>query len=236
MRAVAHFVFGIYWMVVFAICALTAWVLVAVLPGVQLRRRIARTGASAIFVLTGMGIRRISIDLLPNDSCVVVANHASYLDGIIMTAALPARFAFVIKSEMASVPMAGYFLRRIGSHFVDRHDHKRSALDARQILKSAHASVSLGFFPEGTFTKEPGLKAFRPGAFRIAARAGLPVVPTIIQGSRNILPDGAVLPRPGRLSVTLTPSVTGTDAERLRTEAREAIALVLQEPDLSNGR
>lgn len=233
MRAVAHFIFGIYWMLVFALCSLTAWVLVAVVPGVRLRRQIARIGASTIFVLTGMGIRRHNLDLLPVDSCVVVANHASYLDGIIMTAALPARFAFVIKSEMATVPLAGYFLRRIGSHFVDRNDQRRSALAARQILKSAHASVSLGFFPEGTFSKEPGLKAFRPGAFRIAARAGLPVVPTIIQGSRHILPDGAVLPRPGRLSVTLTPPVTGTGADQLSADARAAIAQVLPEPDLA---
>lgn len=234
MRQILEFLFACYWLLVFAVCSAIALALVTVVPGLTARRWIAKLGATAIFTLTGMHVVLRGRDNLPEDSCVVVANHASYLDGIIMTAALPARFAFVIKHEMQTLPLAGFFLRRIGSHFVDRSNKNKSASDARQILKSAKAHVSLGIFPEGTFHREPGLRAFRPGAFRIAQRAGLAVVPAIISGSRQILPDGNFLPRPGRLSVEFCPPVAGDTAQLLSAAARNAILDRLEEPDLED--
>ncbi len=172
-------------------------------------------------------------ELLPETTAIVVANHASYLDGILMTAALPSRFAFVIKKEVTTVPVLHFLLRRIGSHFVDRTDVKQGALDARQILRSANANVSLGFFPEGTFRLEPGLGHFKPGAFRIAARSGLPVVPAVIQGSRQILPDKRLLPWPGKITVTLTDPIHSSDARQLNDQTRRQILAELDEPDLT---
>lgn len=233
MLRIFHLVFAFYWVLIFALCSAIALLLVAIVPGLKLRRLIAKIGAAAIFVLTGMGIKLRGLEHLPEESCVVVANHASYLDGVIMTAALPARFAFVIKHDMQSVPLAGFFLRRIGSHFVDRTSKNKSASDARQILKSAKANVSLGIFPEGTFQREPGLQPFRPGAFRIAARAGLAVIPAVIRGSRAILPDGAFLPKPGSLVVELCPAVVSDDPDTLAMGARAAILEHLDEPDLT---
>lgn len=225
-------VFGVYWFLSFSVVSVSALALIAIVPGVTTRRRIAHYGARLIFWLTAMPAKLDGAELLPDETAVVVANHASYLDGIIMTAALPPRFAFVIKKEMTEIPLAHFFLRRIGSHFVERGNARKGALDARQILRSAKARVSLGFFPEGTFRREPGLGPFRPGAFRIAAHSGLPVVPAIIRGSRDILPDGRLLPRPGRLSVTLTEPIRSLPADELLSAARRQILKNLDEPDL----
>ena len=93
----------------------------------------------------------------PPGQCVVVANHASYLDGVVMAAALPPRFGFVIKREMNDVPVAGLLLRRIGSEFVDRFNRHKGGTDARRVLRTAASGHSLVFFPEGTFTPEVGL-------------------------------------------------------------------------------
>ncbi|MEO0996929.1 MAG: lysophospholipid acyltransferase family protein [Pseudomonadota bacterium] len=224
--------FGIYWLACFGVFALLGVALVAVTPGQPNRRRIARACARTVFWLTGMPPRFENADALPTSSCVVVANHASYLDGIIMMATLPARFAFVIKKEITAIPLVHFLLRRIGSHFVTRTNPHAGAADALQILRSTAGSDSLGFFPEGTFKRQPGLNPFKPGAFRIAARAGWPVVPVVIHGSRQILPDGRVLPAPGQITVTLTDPVTAAEPEALMRLARRQILDILPEPDL----
>jgi 1-acyl-sn-glycerol-3-phosphate acyltransferase len=170
---------------------------------------------------------------------VVVANHASYLDGVVMTAALPPRFGFVIKREMNAVPIAGLLLRRIGSEFVERFDRHKGATDTRRVLRTAASGHSLVFFPEGTFTSEVGLGKFHTGAFAIAARAACPVVPAVILGTRRNMPATRILPRPGRIEVRygapLVPTVSSADGDpalRLRDASRAAILAQLGEPDL----
>ena len=131
----------------------------------------ARAAARLIFACTGMPLSVTTIGRLPDGACVIVANHASFLDGVILTGALPPRFGFVIKNEMRSTPIAGLLLRRLGSEFVDRSDKHKSASDARRIMRKTHAGEALIFFPEGTFRTAPGLGKFHNGAIATAARA-----------------------------------------------------------------
>src|SRR5687767_3762064 len=196
-----RFIYGIYAAVLFLAVALTALLALLVLPTLRLRRAAARIAARVFFLLAGMPLRVRGSENLPPGQCVVVANHASYLDGVVMTAALPPRFGFVIKREMNGVPAAGLLLRRIGSEFVERFNRHKGATDARRVLRTAASGHSLVFFPEGTFTPEVGLGKFHTGAFAIAARAACPVVPTVILGTRRNMPATRVLPRPGRIEV-----------------------------------
>ena len=99
------------------------------------------------------------------------------LDGLVFTAALPPRFGFVIKREMATVPLAGFLLNRIGSQFVARNQAGQTTRDARRVMRSAESGQSMVFFPEGTFSEEPGLLRFHFGAFATAQRAGCPGSP-----------------------------------------------------------
>ena len=176
---------------------------------------------------------------MPDGQCVVVANHASYLDGVVFSAALPPRFGFVIKREMAGVPLAGAMLRRIGSEFVERFDRRKGAADARRVLRNAVSGHSLVFFPEGTFATQPGLNKFHAGAFITAARAGCPVVPAVVRGTREALTPGSLLPCPARITVELLPPVIASSgsgesaASELRDRARGAILHHLDEPDLA---
>ncbi|MGH8496846.1 MAG: lysophospholipid acyltransferase family protein [Gammaproteobacteria bacterium] len=231
-------VFGLYAWTIFVALALPTALAVAVLPGLRARRRVARAAARCFFAFCGIRVRLRDATLLPTDACVVVANHASYLDGIVLTAALPAGFSFVIKQEIRSVPIAHLLLRRIGSEFVERFDRRRNAADARRLLKAAANGQALVFFPEGTFVHERGLSPFRPGAFVTAARAGLPVAPVLITGARDVLPPGARLPRPGgvieirALSSMRATGADGQAARRLRDEVRQIMLAGLGEPDL----
>src|SRR6187399_3766585 len=117
-----RFVYGVYAAVLFLAVGLIALLGVLLMPTLPLRRGTARIAARSYFLLAGMPLRLRGTENLPAGQCVVVANHASYLDGVVMTAALPPRFGFVIKREMNNVPGAGLLLRRLGSEFVERFD------------------------------------------------------------------------------------------------------------------
>ena len=231
--------YALYATALFLLVGLTASLTALLLPGLNRRRRAARTLARAFLWGAGMKLTVRALDQLPGGQCVIVANHASYLDGLVFTAALPPRFGFVIKREMAGVPLAGWFLHRIGSEFVERFDRKRGAADALRVLRNATNGHSLVFFPEGTFTAKPGLQKFHAGAFTTAARAGCPIVPAVVQGTRTALSPRGNLPRPVRLEVSILspipppPGAPAFSAPLLRERAREAILARLGEPDLT---
>lgn len=239
LRLIGRTLWGLFFWVAFLILGLVTTALVAIVPGLGARRAIARAAARAIFLVTGVPLTVTEIGQLPSQSCVVVANHASYLDGVVLTAALPARFSFVIKREMTRVPLAHLLLRRLGSEFVERSDRHRGARDARRIMRNANNGDALAFFPEGTFVAEPGLGHFRNGAFAAAARAGLPIVPVVIRGTRKILPADEWLPRRGTIEVLITPVVEAAPdgqprgAVRLLESARSHMLEHLGEPDLA---
>ena len=235
-RYALRLAWGTYCWLAFGVL-LTAAVLAAILlPSLRLRRDASRAMARSFFRLAGLGFRVVGLDRLPERSSVVVANHSSYIDGPLLYAALPPRFGFVIKKEMAKVPLARWLLHRLGHEFVDRHNKSESAKDTRRILKAAFGGGSVAFFPEGTFTAIPGLARFHSGAFVTASRAGMPVVPVVIHGARRVLPSETWMPRRGPLRVEILeplPPPAGPDAVvELREASRRAILERLDEPDL----
>jgi len=243
--SVLRVLYGAYVWTLFFVLALATTLAVAILPGIERRRRLARATARAVLRLAGMPVVLKSQERIPAGQCVIVANHASYLDGVVMTAALPPRFGFVIKREMSRMPLAGVLLKRLGSQFVARANPNsgtglaQGAADARRMVRNAVNGHSLVFFPEGTFSPIPGLLKFHTGAFVTAARSGCPVVPAVLRGTRTALPPKTIWPRPSRIEVEILPplyAVTETNGHAtmgLRDRARNAILLELGEPDLS---
>jgi 1-acyl-sn-glycerol-3-phosphate acyltransferase len=212
-------------------------VLLAVMPGLMRRRRLARGAARLFLWAIGNPVQLDGEPPVPHQACVVVANHASYLDGIILTAALPPTFTYLIKHEMATFPLAGFLLRRLGSAFVNRADMLDRKRTARRLLELAASGDALAFFPEGTFDDVPGLKPFQLGAFGAAARAKLPIVALVIRGSRYKLPSGAIFPAPGgsiyvRVCGRVETHALGS-TRVVMVETRRLMLAHLDEPDLA---
>lgn len=221
----------------FIVIGLLTSLTVIILPGETLRRRVARAGSHAFFTACGLPPRITGLENVPDGPAVIVSNHASYLDGLLIQGVLPPRFGFVIKGEMQSVPLIHMMLRRLGSIFVDRADPRGSARDAMRIFRQVAKGRCMGFFAEGTFKREPGLRPFKMGAFITAARLGVPVVPMAIRGTRQVLPERSWWPRWHRLEVEIGEPITADGRERkdaimLRNHARQAILSMLDEPDL----
>jgi 1-acyl-sn-glycerol-3-phosphate acyltransferase len=241
--SIRRLAYGLYAWLEFTLMAVVALLALLPTPGLTRRRTIARTLARAALRMAGMRLEFKEPARLPTP-CIVVANHCSYIDGVVLTAALPPSFSFVIKREMSRFPLAATLLRRIGSEFVERSDRKVGARDTRRLLRSAAKGQAMAFFPEGTFSKEVGVLRFHIGAFAAAARARLPVVPVVIRGTRHTLPADSFWPNPGPIEVEVLsilpaihsgdPAEDGDVAVKLRNAARLQILNALGEPDLAN--
>jgi len=237
MKHLLHGLFGLYALLVFSLCVLFSLVVALIVPGLERRRRLAAGSARAAFLLSGIRPQVNGLENLPEGSCVVVANHASYVDGVLLKGFLPARFSFVIKGEMRNIPVAHFLIRRSGARFVERFKSSGSSRDARQIVKAALDGESLCFFPEGTFLEEPGVGRFRAGAFMAAIKGDMPIVPVAIFGTRRMMGAGRALPRPVPVRVDILPPIMPDDPafgdhHTLAELARQRILAVHPEPDL----
>jgi 1-acyl-sn-glycerol-3-phosphate acyltransferase len=239
MRRALDVVWAAWAWAVFAALVGPAWLAVVLLPTRALRWGAARLSAKAM--LAACGVRIDVAGDLPAKSAgpvVLVANHASYLDGLILAAVLPWRdWRFVAKRELAANFVAGRFLSALGCDFVERFDFRQGVADAVRIADSMHAGHSPVFFAEGTFTRVAGLMPFRMGAFVAAAQNGVPVLPLALAGTRDLLRDGSWMPRLSRIRVSIAAPIApeGDDwaaAVRLRDAARREIARHCGEPDL----
>jgi 1-acyl-sn-glycerol-3-phosphate acyltransferase len=163
----------------------------------------------------------------------MVANHSSFLDSVVLLAAVPADYRFVVNHLAATRPLVGLAIRRSGHLVVDRRSARSRAECARAMIASLEAGTSLLLFPEGTRGGD-SLLPFQSGAFRTAVRTGRPVVPIAIAGTRRILPRRFRLLQRAPIHVRILPAIrpeagTAGSATRLRDAAASAIAAALAE-------
>ena len=235
-----------YAQTVFGLLAPMSWLLVVTSPIRSWRWVIMQYATRLLTLLTGCPLRVEGYENLlnPSQPCVYVANHASYLDGPFLIAALKRPFSFVAKAELNKQFIAGTFLRSIQTEFVERFDAKKGIEDIQRIAQTANKNRSLFFFPEGTFTRTPGLSSFHLGAFLTAVEADLPIVPIAIRGTRSILRANSARPNRGVIRIVIGKPIhiheftqdekidSWSTALSLRDAAREHILRHCGEPDL----
>lgn len=139
---------------------------------------------------------------------ILVSNHASYLDTYALVAMLPGHFRFVAKMELAEKYITCKPLENIHTEFIDRYDVDKSVSKTKRLTALLKSGESLMFFPEGTFTRIPGLMPFHLGAFVLAAETGVPIIPVAIRGTRSILRSGSWFPRHGAIHLEVGAPMT----------------------------
>ena len=236
-RSAVAGLYAVWWWAVIIMAGAIGWLAVMVLPNLKWRWAAVRTIARVALFMLGVPFTVTGRERLPRNNAVVVFNHSSYADALIVAAALPGEPAFAAKKELASQAIAGPFLRRLGAHFVDRYDAAASVADAKAAIGLARDGRPIVFFPEGTFTRRAGLTGFYLGAFKVASEASLPVVPGVITGTRSMLRSDQWFPRWASISVHLGDPVPSMGADfasvvHLRDKVRSVIAVKCGEPDL----
>jgi len=238
----ADLAFGVYAGALVAVGGIVALALALSLPRQAWRRHAAKLLARAVVAASGLPVQVTGTGHFPAAGpIIVVANHASYVDGPVLVTCLPERCSFVAKRELAENPAMRLLLRGVGTRFVERFDIGASVEGARELSALAAEGESLAFFAEGTFRREAGLREFHLGAFIAAASAGIPVVPVALRGTRSVLRDGQRMPRRGLIQIVVLPPLSpdGNDwaaAVRLRERVRAAVLGACGEPDLVERR
>ena len=230
----------------FGVMAAISWVAAMILPRLSWRWSTLHVLARLMAFASGTKIKVNGLQNLPavKQTCIFVANHASYLDSLALTAAIPRAFAFVAKVELRRNLFLRLALRQLGVEFVKRFNRGKGSINARRLARVARHNQSLVFFPEGTFARMPGLTDFYMGAFVTSAQVNIPVVPIAIRGTRSMLRAGSWFPRRGYITITIGQAIsidTLSDVDKhdkwrialkLRDEARKHILRYCGEPVL----
>jgi 1-acyl-sn-glycerol-3-phosphate acyltransferase len=237
MRVLGEVLYATWWWVVLAGAFAVGALAVTLLPRRAWRWSAVRWIGRVALAAMGVRVMVGGIDRMPDRGAMLVFNHSSYMDALVLAAVLPGEPAIVAKRELAGQLLAGPLLRRLGIPFVERYDVSTSLADAEALSVLAGQGRTLVFFPEGSFTRRAGLSAFYLGAFKVAAEAKLAILPGIIRGTRSMLRSDQWFPRHVAIEVEFAEPIrpAGTDFAsvlKLRDETRQAMLARCGEPDL----
>jgi 1-acyl-sn-glycerol-3-phosphate acyltransferase len=229
--------YATYWWAVIGGLGLLLW---TALPMLSLHRRWQVMHGASRLVLRLLG-HRLTLETVgprPDRDVVYVANHASYIDSLVLAAVLPGDLAFTAFKALAEDRIQGTFAAWLGTLFVERFEPGEAVADAERAAAAVRGGRPLVVFPEATAMRAPGLLEFRMGAFAVAVETGAAVIPITIRGTRSILRhDRRWFPRRGAIHVRIGAALAprGRDFEAalaLKSAARADMLAHLDEPDL----
>ena len=236
-------IYGVYFLIVFLLWIIPACAFVRLYKDHRAAGRYTSAALKLLFALTGIRVKVVGKEYMDIPGAKVYAsNHASYFDVLPLMEGLGVPYRFVAKGEVNDMIFIGTFLNQMGHLSFDRHDASSRLRQVDEIEEYLKQGESVFVFPEGTFTPEDGVRPFQLGAFRGAVTTGAPVIPVSLAGTRRFLRDRTVLPRPTRVTITVSPPiypkrVTASgdpnqlqEMVQLRDRVREAIAQHSGEP------
>jgi 1-acyl-sn-glycerol-3-phosphate acyltransferase len=196
---------------------------------------LARWWSRGVLASAGVRVRvRARATLDPKRSYVVMPNHLSMVDIWAVFVAVPIPLRFIAKKQLGRIPLFGWAMRAGRFIFIDR----QNATSARRTIDLAadriRAGSSVVIFPEGTRSRDGRLGPFKKGGFHLAINSGADIVPVAIRGSREVMPRGAALIRPGVVDVEIgepisTAGLGPDDREALLEKVRARVAELLGE-------
>jgi len=235
---------GVYFICLFTAWIIPSWAIVLFSRNERAAGRFTSAALKVLFALAGFRVRVVGKEHMefPGPK-VFVSNHTSYFDVLPLMSGLGVPYRFVAKSEVLNMPFIGTFLKKMGHLSFNRTNTSSRRRAAQTIEDVLRAGDSVFVFPEGTFVPETGVRPFQLGAFKAAVDTGAPLVPVSLAGTRNILRDRTFLPRPGNVTITISPPIYPRSAGnsqtanwqelvRLRDASREAIGQYSGEPVL----
>ena len=167
----------------------------------------------------------------PNQSYVIVSNHQSLYDILVLYGWLNIDFKWVIKKELRNFPGLGVGCEKLGHIFIDRSNPQQAIEALKQAKERITKGTSVIFFPEGTRALGTGLKPFKKGAFHMAKDLDLPILPVTILGTRAIHPSKSFDTFPGRATLVVHEPIAlkdyHSDVTALMQEARKRVATPL---------
>lgn len=196
-----------------------AAILAIPLPGGRLFHAIARTWARFILWIFGIKVTVRGLEHLgSNRHFIYVSNHASMFDIPAVLVGIPDEIRIVLKKELTKVPIWGWALKYGHYISIDRDNPKDAVRSLERAVETIRNGASVLLFAEGTRSRDGALQPFKRGAFSLAAKAGVPIMPVAIKGTFRILPKGSWKISPADVELVLdapiaTHGITGKEGE-----------------------
>ena len=205
------------------------------LPRYFRKRADQLTGEWTSICMKGAGARlvvRHGDRLCPGRGQILVANHQSWFDIFALGTALRHKFSFVGKQELNRIPVVGAAWQKVGNIAIDRTDQQAAIDSLRRVDELLEEGRTIIMFPEGTRSPTGEMGRFKKGAFVMAIKSQVPVVPVAIQGTRGIMKKGSWVISRGTATVTVgnpisTEGLTLRDRNPLSRKCRDAITSLL---------
>jgi len=191
----------------------------------RLFHRVSRTWAIVTLFVTGVRVHVTGLDRLRHDRAYIyVSNHASLFDIPVVFAGIPDDIRVIYKKELEKIPVFGWGLKMGAYISIDRGHGPRAARSLEEAIRKMRQGASLLLYAEGTRTMDGRLQPFKRGAFHLANRSGVPVVPLTINGTYSILRKHSLRIRPGTAHLVLGDPIepsgaTGREAELVLMDA-----------------
>ena len=196
----------------------------------------ARAWSKLILKTIFSPVRVIGLDKIDTSRTHVYAvNHASALDIPVLYASLPFQFRIVHKKELLSYPVIGWHLKRSGQVCVDQQNPARSVGQIKSVVRTLKNGMPLVIFPEGGRTANGRIQPFLDGAFFMAIKAGVDIVPIALVGTYELLPMDTFHIKCRRLEMRVgdpipTTGLTLRNLESLSAKVQKEIEALYQEP------
>lgn len=197
---------------------------------------VVRKWCAALYFVSGMKIKVGGLENVPEGPFLIICNHSSHLDGPAVVLALPVGVFFVIKKELAEIPVWGFAAREAGFIAIDRGRSQEAQAALNGAVNSIREGKHVLIFPEGTRSHDDSMAAFKKGGFHLAVQAQVPILPIAINRSRTFLPRGRSFPQPGTVEVQIGAPISTDGLERkdipelLRITRKSLIELRKQDP------
>jgi 1-acyl-sn-glycerol-3-phosphate acyltransferase len=196
-------------------------------------KSLIRTWARTIVWAAGIDVRAEHLELIdPNQRYILIANHYSYFDIPCIFAAIPQPIRFMAKVSLFKIPIFGWALKRAGFIPIDRKNRRTAVKSFDLAGERIRRGNTIVIFPEEGRSREVQMRPFQRGAFLLAIKSELPIVPMAIKGTFDVMRAGQWSITAGPVVITLTPpiptaGVSVRDKEKLSQESRARIETLL---------
>lgn len=188
---------------------------------------IGRYWAKSILWVAGIRVEVKGLSNLdPVHPCIFMCNHQSNFDILVLFAALPVQFRWIAKAELFKIPLFGRAMRGANYVSIERKD-RRSAVKSIDIAaEKVKSGVCVMIFPEGTRSPDGKIKDFKKGGFFLAQKAGVPIIPVVINGTWSIMSKDSLRIIPGKVSLSILPSI---DISEYSKDRRDEVMLLIRD-------
>lgn len=204
--------------------------------------RFAHWWGRVVLRATGSTVKVSGAENVPDGQVIVMGNHQSYFDIMLMLGYINKPLSFIAKKELARLPLISQWMRHLGCLFLDRSQVRQATAVFQQAVEKVQKGWSMVIFPEGTRSHSADMAAFKKGSMKLPMRANVPIVPVSIDGTYKVFEGNGKRIGPARINLVISPPITtdlyaeagsGQVAELVRE--RVALGLAYAEKQEKNG-